>query len=158
MENKCFFFPARGALVHGEIEAPKFEHISETRTSYNINSVYGKGLISAYEKAESQNWAGTVLDKSVLKQINLFSPKLDTILEKLTLPYYIPYKNGTGKEIEYAFRLRDGNINNETFINNSKTIKENFESWNKGPLDPRTIEKLNNTIDFLKSVIDPKLL
>lgn len=155
--TNTYFFPVRGALVHGEIEAPKFEHISESKTSYNINSVYGKGLITAYEKAESQEWAGTVLDNSVYYKIKEFSPILDLDLEKKTIPHFIPYKKGILEEKEYAFRLMDGSINTKTFKNRSKTIKENFENYNKGPLDSRTLIKYQNTIDFLKLVIDPSL-
>lgn len=156
-KTNVFFFPARGSLVYGEIEAPKFEHPSESNTFYNINSVYGKGLISAYEKAESQNWAGTVLDKSIIDQIRNFSPILDNLLDKLAIQYNIPYKIGKSNEFEYAFKLVDGKINYKYFENRSKTIKDNFENWKKGPLDIKTLEKYQNTIEFLKSALDTEL-
>lgn len=156
-KTNVFFFPARGSLVHGEIEAPKFEYLSNSKTSYNINSVYGKGLISAYEKAESQDWAGTVLDNSVLEQIKKFSPEIDMYLDKMTIPYIIPYKKGIRKEKEYVFRLVEGTLNKDSLEYRRQTIRDNFENYNKGPLDAGVLQKLNNTLEFLQAVIDPSL-
>lgn len=155
--TNIYFFPARGALVYGEIEAPKFEHISETNTSYSINSVYGKGLISAYEKAESQEWAGTVLDDSVLRKIKEFTPDLDQSLKSRTIKYFVPYKTGKGKEKEHVFKLGEGALNKKALINRTEQIKKNFENYNKGPLDSRTLQKFHNTIEFLEQLFDPNL-
>ncbi|WP_332913799.1 hypothetical protein [Algoriphagus boritolerans] len=88
------FFPARGAVVHGELEGVDFSYLNGKGKNYNINSVYGKGLISAYEKAESQNWAGTVVDQSIIDYLeaNGESPKI--FLEPWCVPHMIPYKSG----------------------------------------------------------------
>jgi hypothetical protein len=69
--NRCIHlsFPVRGALVYGEIMSVDFRQSNNNGSAYNINSVYGKGLVASYIKAESQNWAGTVIDQSVLDVI-----------------------------------------------------------------------------------------
>ncbi|WPR77704.1 hypothetical protein [Algoriphagus sp. NG3] len=145
-----YFFPARGAIVHGELEAVDFSYLNGKGRNYNINSVFGRGLISAYEKAESQNWAGTVVDHSIIGFLEGIGENPETFLEPWCIPYFIPYKNGVWKVKEFAFILVKGGLNDEAFNNWSKGIRDNFENYNKGPLDPRTEEKLKNTIEFLR--------
>ncbi|MBN7813083.1 hypothetical protein J0A68_19165 [Algoriphagus sp. H41] len=145
-----YFFPARGAVVHGELEGVDFSYLNGRGNKYNINSVYGRGLISAYEKAESQNWAGTVIDQSVVDYLTDKGEVPGAFLEPWCIPYFIPYKNGVLEKEEFAFMLVKGGLNEEAFKNRSKGIRDNFESYNKGPLDPGTEGKLKNTIEFLR--------
>lgn len=149
-----YFFPARGAVVHGELEGIDFSYLNGKGKNYNINSVYGKGLISAYEKAESQNWAGTVVDQSIINYLEASGNTPETFLEPWCIPYMIPYKSGFLGYKEFAFILVKGGLNDLAFDNWSNGIKRNFESYNKSPLDFRTLEKLENTIEFLKKFKD----
>lgn len=152
-----YFFPARGALVHGDLETVDFTYKNSKKNVYNINSVYGQGLISAYEKAESQDWAGTVIDQSFIKAIELSGNDPDDYLKKYAIKYNVPYKGGVGEEKEYVLKLVCDKINQVTFENWSIGIKRNFEDYKKGPLNVRTTTIYNNTIQFLKQFLDVNL-
>ncbi|MDO9553858.1 hypothetical protein [Rhodonellum sp.] len=156
-KTNIFFFPVRGSIVWGEIESPNFSHKNEKNFIYNINSIYGKGLINAYEKAESQDWAGTVIDQSILDQIVNLGENPDIFLDSYAIKYNIPYKRGIFFENEFALRLVDGTLNMESFKNKKESIFENFNNYKKGPLDPFTQIKFENTIKFLEKALDPTL-
>lgn len=46
-----FTFPARGSLLYGEIEYVDFKNKNNLGGVYNINSVFGKGLVEAHQKS-----------------------------------------------------------------------------------------------------------
>lgn len=138
-----FHFPVRGVLIYDELFDMNY---SGKEGGYHINTFYGKGLINAHDKAESQQWAGMFLDKSVFDKVTID----DNILHKC-IEYSVPFKIHKSKEL--AFRLGQ-NVSEESFKNVSKNIEENFRRHNKWEDIPSLKEKLKNTVDFLKFLID----
>lgn len=138
-----FHFPVRGVLLYDELFDMNY---SGREGGYHINTFYGKGLINAHDKAESQQWAGMFLDKSVFDKV-----KLDDNIKNKCIDYSVPFK--TGKSEEFAFRLGQ-NVNEESFRNVSLRIEENFKRHNKWEDIPSLKEKLQNTINFLEYLIN----
>ena len=66
-QTNIYFFPARGAIHYGEIEHVDYRQLNQGGGVYNINSIFGKGMVEAYQKAEQQDWAGTVIDQSIIE-------------------------------------------------------------------------------------------
>lgn len=148
-QANLFFFPVRGTLTMGELEGVGHSFKSELGGSYNVNSVFGKGLVEAHEVAESQKWAGTVLNSSVVDfiQVNIKDPQ--TLLDLYTKNFTVPFKLGP-KEM-HVFHLIKGELNDLAFDNYQKDIRENFARHKKSLTHPSVIEKLENTIEFLSS-------
>lgn len=146
-----YFFPVRGALVYGEIVHVDFKSENSGGGMYNINSVFGKGLVRAHEKAESQHWAGSVIDNSFTEELERRGHNLDSYLNPYAKKYVVPYKDGLLNPEEYVLKLITGKLNDTAFENYSNGIKRNFASYNK-PIDSKDVkEKIENTILYLKS-------
>jgi len=143
-----FSFPVRGALLYGEIEHKGFNDKNKKGSIYNINSVYGKGVVDAYIKAETQNWAGTVIDESIIQFLSENNYDVEKFLEHYTKRYNAPYKYC--KE-EYVLRLAEGQLPEEAFINLSDLIRKNFSAHKKDITNSRVQEKLHNTLKYLES-------
>lgn len=147
-----YFFPARGAIVFGEIEHADFRQKNKSGSKYNLNSVYGKGLVKAYLKAEKQNWAGSVIDQSVINILLDSGINPDEFLKEYAKKYIIPYKPEFEVDFEeYALCLGKGILNDASFINVSASIESNFSDHNKSIDNPGVKLKLENTIKFLES-------
>ena len=151
-QTNLYFFPARGSIVIGEMERIDLPtSISEVGGTYNVNSVFGKGLVHAHEIAEKQYWAGTILDNTVLNFINENIEKPNQYLAKYTKTYNVPLKNDQFIEMK-AFHLTNGaGLNDEAFKNLSNGIKENWANHNKGTEHITVKAKLDNTLTFLES-------
>jgi hypothetical protein len=146
-----FFFPARGAVVYGEIVYVDFKQKNEAGGLYNINSVFGKGLVRAHEKAEKQHWAGTVLDDSFIDELVNRGYDIDSFLKPYAKKFKVPYKNGLEIPDEFVMRIIKGQLNDEAFKNYGNGIRENFASHNKSTDNQDVKEKIENTINFLAS-------
>src|SRR5690554_834585 len=144
-----YFFPVRGTLTMGELEEVDFSHRSDMGGKYNLNSVYGKGLIEAHEIAESQEWAGTILSPKVVDFINKTIREPEAFLNLHTKPYLVPLK--TGNEELRVFNLIKGELNNTAFLNYESGLRKNFKAHNKSIESDSVAEKLENTIGFLSS-------
>ncbi len=149
-----FFFPVRGALVYGELVYVDYKEQNSHGGVYNINSVFGKGLVSAHIKAESQNWAGTVIDQSFVNQMNNMGLDSEVLLINYAKKYKVPYKDGIEEPDEYVLNIIKGTLNEEAFKNFGKGVTDNFENLNKSTDHPSVQIKLNNTLHFLKSYLD----
>ena len=136
-------FPVRGTLIYDELFPINF---NLPEGSYHIATFFGTGLINAHDKAERQNWAGMFLDESVFEKVSM-----NKNIDKKCILYDIPFKNGRNSEL--AFRLGT-NISEESFKNGSMHIDNNFKRNNKWDDVPSLKEKLCNTIEFLKFLID----
>ncbi len=145
------FFPVRGSLVYGEIEYSDFKHENETGGLYNINSLIGKGLVLAYEKAEKQHWAGTVLDASFVNELVNRGYEIDTFLKPFAKKFKVPYKNGVEIPDEFVMRIIKGQLDEEIFKNHEIGIRKNFASYKKSIDSQDVKEKIENTINFLAS-------
>jgi hypothetical protein len=146
-----FCFPVRGSLVFGEMVYVDFKQSNGGGGVYNINSVFGKGLVKAHLRADEQHWAGTVLDESFISEIASRGHNLDNFLEPYAKKYKVPYKNGVVREEEYVLNLVKGTLNDIALKNMSKNIRDNFAQYNKSVADDRVQEKISNTLRFLES-------
>lgn len=143
------FFPVRGTMVLGELEEVVYAHKSINGGSYNINSVFGKGLVEAHEIAESQQWAGTLLNDDVVEFIKKHSMDSENFLNEYTKSFLVPFKNGD-KEMK-VFHLVKGELNDSAFTNFSDSIKANFARHKKSMTNPGVSVKIENTLKFLSS-------
>jgi hypothetical protein len=143
-----FFFPARGALSYGEIQHLNYENKNDNGGAYYVNSIFGKGLVDVYQKAESSDWSGATIDSSIIEKIIELGLNPDEYLEPFAKKYSVPYKNGEYIE-EFAFELVKEPINEEAFKNVSQGIRDNFSSYNKRVDSVGVQRKIKNTIDFL---------
>ena len=148
-QANLFFFPARGTLTMGELEGVDYSYKSTLGGNYNLNSVFGKGLVEAHEIAENQKWAGTVLNHSVVDFIHRNFEDAQTLIDLYTKKFQVPFKL-EDKEM-HVFHLIKGDLNNLAFENSERGIRENFANHNKSIEYPSTKEKIENTIKFLSS-------
>lgn len=154
MSNR-YSFPVRGALVYDELEHIDFRNSSNFSSTYNVNSVFGKGIVKAHQKAESQNWAGFVIDQSVIEILQDEQINQDDLLNTYCIKYIVPYKEKIiNKKQEYVYKLMGGRIDYQSFIMVKEGIERNFFMLKQDSHNPSVIVKLNNTIEFLKSHID----
>jgi hypothetical protein len=146
-----FCFPVRGALVFGEMVYVDFKQNNGGSGIYNINSVFGKGLVKAHLRADEQHWAGTVIDESFLSEIIRKGHDIDDFLKPYAKKYNVPYKKRVEAKEEYVLNLVKGTLNDISFKNVSNNIIENFAQHNKSVADERVQEKIANTIRFLET-------
>jgi len=144
-QSILYQFPVRGTLLYDEIVHDDFRLPNEGGGIYNINSVFGKGIVDAYKKTGQQNWAGTVIDKSITKFLNNRKVDSEEFLKNHAKKYVVPYKE------EYALRLTKEDINEETFNNTRDCIKNNFSNHNKNSTSQDVQTKLENTLKYLES-------
>ena len=144
-------FPVRGALVYGEIESVHFDQSNGGGGHYNINSVFGKGLVQAYLRANEQDWAGTVLDESFIKELIKRGHNPKEFLIRYSKQYNVPYKNGKSKPEEFVLNIVEGNLNDEGLKNFGNGITDNFAQYNKSVADESVQRKISNTLRFLES-------
>lgn len=143
------FFPVRGSIVYGEFTHVDFRQPNEKGGLYNLNSAFGTGLVTAYEKAESQNWAGTVIDISVINELYKRNYNIKD-LDKYALKYKVPYKKQIkNQNEEFVYRILKGELNEESRTNIHDNLVRNFSNHKKRIDDPRTIQKLENTFTFI---------
>lgn len=149
-----YTFPVKGTIVHGEIFHADFRQENKGGGLYNVNSLYGKGLVEAYLKTENQHWAGAVIDQSVINVIGDRGQDATAVLEPFAVEYMVPYKKQSeGQQKEFALQLVKGKLTVEAFANVSKNIERNFGEYNKRTDHPKVQEKLQNTIAFLKTFL-----
>ncbi|THF51735.1 hypothetical protein E6C50_08220 [Flavobacterium supellecticarium] len=140
-------FPLRGALVKGEIKEVSGKNTNSEGGSYSVQCLYGKGLVLAHDIAEAQEWAGTIIDKSI---INDLKKEINGIeyLESLAVKYQVPFKNDENHEF-YVFKLKKGIITDEALKNVLEAVEKVFSQDNKS-IDKKSVQlKINNTKDFI---------
>lgn len=144
-------FPIRGMIVLDELESVAYSYTNDIGGTYNINSVFGKGLVKAHVQAEQQQWAGSVISEEVIDKFKSDGIDIDEVLKPFAQRYKVPYKPPFEiKYEEYALKLVTG-INDEFLKNVSKGIVDNFSQYNKDASHESTQEKLANTIAYLSS-------
>lgn len=140
-------FPVRGCIVYGEIEYNPFDFSNSKGVRFQNNSLYGKALTEAYQKAELQDWVGCFIDKTAVEKAG------DEVCTKLiyqnqVVYYPVPFKNGV-TSYEYALRTINKSINN-VFLKNLAIGAERMFKRHTGsaPLNENVMRKLTNTIKF----------
>jgi len=115
---------------------------------------YGKGLVKAHLKTDSLNWAGSVIDKTVIDSINDKGVDVEIFLKPYAKLYGVPYKvPNLNIEEEYALKLTNNDLNTQTFENIKGGIIDVFKKDNKSIESDRVKEILNNTITYLESFL-----
>ena len=148
MRVTCNHFPVRGAIVFDEIEIISGFNEAKNGGTYNVNSIYGKGLIKAYLKAEDLNFASCVIDKSVVEKIQEFG-NLNDIIGKFIVDYKVPYKKSEISCNEFVLKFfLDNKISKDAYKNLVNDITNAFKGDNK-EMDLRSEEILKNTIEFV---------
>ncbi len=141
-----FTFPVRGTIIKGEVNYSQFN--SAKRSVYSVNTLFGKGIIDAYLKTEEQEWAGTVIDDSVIKFLVEKNIPLTKFLNPFAKEYNVPYKKAPSKKV-WALKLTESKLEDESFDNIKKKVINNFSKHNKDATSNLVKKKIKNTIDFL---------
>ncbi len=150
-QSIIYFNPVRGAILHEEIEYFANAFHSPIGAKYSVITTYGKGLIDAYKKAESQHWAGTVIDNSVIEKIIKMGVDVKSFLNPFAIKYKVPYKNQIVSEKEYVLSIFESGLNENHYKVLCNDIKNNFSKYNKSTDNEDVQEKIKNTNDFLKA-------
>src|SRR5690606_20541876 len=103
-------FPLRGSIVKGNIEITSGKNLSEQGGIYSVQCLYGKGLVYAHELAESQEWAGTIIDDIVYHDL-ISNDKGKKLANKIILDYKVPIKNNNFRQSK-VFKIMQS-ISNE---------------------------------------------
>lgn len=146
-----YSFPVRGVIYYDELEMISGKQKNTVGAVYSTNLIYGKGLVKAHLKGENLNWAGSVIDKTVIDQI---SGKVDipNFLTPFAKLYNVPYKiQEQDIQEEYALNINIGGLNERAFENTKNGIIRAFSNDNKSIDKPRVQEILNNTIAYLET-------
>lgn len=150
----CYNFPVRGTIIFDEFEQISGSNENQVGGTYVVKCIYGKGLLKAYQKTENLNWAGCVIDNSVISELKNHGDYTD-LLNQYAIEYSVPYKiTPQNHKPEYALRLVDGKINKTAFKNRCDGIVQSFSSDSKDADQPRAKTLLDNTIKFLECVIE----
>lgn len=152
----CMFytFPIRGVIIRGDIFGYSYKYENEVGGTYSVNSLFGKGLVSAYLKSGEANWAGTVIDHSVIAFLNENGINVPEFLNPYAMEYSVPYKNPTPPlDLDWVLRLvkAGSEISEEAFINRKRDIVRIFSSHNKHTDSEDVQVKIKNTIAFLEA-------
>ncbi len=142
-------FPIRGCLVLGSIEYQPFQIPNLNGATFDNSSLYGKGLIDAYIKAERQDWAGCYIDKSAIDSVNV--QIIYNLINSNKIVYYaVPHKDGTSS-YEHTIRIISSNLTNVAFSNLSKIVERLFtDHMNGKPITDSVKRKMFNTTKFLE--------
>jgi hypothetical protein len=140
-------FPVRGALVYDKMDMIYGAEVGAAGGMYNVNTIFGKGLINAHLKCEGQMWAGSTIDKS-LEDLIMEHGGGAAMLDPISIKHMVPYKQAPeGQLEEYALRLVTGELNDVAYDNLKKSITEIFKGDSKG-MEGTSHQKLANTIAF----------
>ena len=146
-------FAVRGCIVAGNINFKPFQIKNEVGIVFYNSSLYGKPIIDAYKKAESQDWAGCYIDKSAIEKVEKDVIKR-FIYENKVAYYQVPLKDGIFT-YECTIRIFPHSINNVHFENLAKGIEEVFNIHMKGnKIEESVKKKMTNTIKFLNYFIE----
>lgn len=142
-------FPLRGTILKGKIKEVTGRKANSEGGSYSVQCIYGKGIVDAHLKAEAQNWAGTVIDQTIIDDLVNFE-QIDLINE-ITTRYEVPYK--TGNIEEYVFKIKKTPLNDTSLANVLRDIQRVFSMDNKSIVHESVKLKIENTKKF---IIDTK--
>ena len=148
----------RGCLTFGEIDFYPFKISSCNEENQFINSsLYGKGLVEAYSKADSLEFVGCTIEQTAIDYIKTMIVEKpegydvnfvsNLIYDQKICYYKIPSKNGS--YYGHAFTPTIGTYNEVSFRNAAKEIESHFTHRGEIELSPSVKTKLNNTLDFL---------
>lgn len=139
----------RGCLTYGHVEYDFFD-IRQTHSTFFNYSIAGNAVVDAYEIAERLLMTGCAVTKPLYKQVLKCSKDLKLITNR---------NIQTRKGIEKLYMIAPFNKYNKQLIDNTiNNLKGAFKTPLKNKEDslPKDVElKLNNTIDFYRSFLNP---
>ena len=142
-------FPVRGSIVRGKIRLVSGKQTNSNGGSYSVQCLYGKGLIKAHDKAEYQNWAGTVIHQSVISDLEKATNGME-FLSDYAIQYKVPYKTELGLGEEYVLKVVKG-ITNETALKNTKESVAGVFALDNKSTEPKSVQsKIENTLNFIE--------
>lgn len=142
-------FPIRGSIIKGKIRLVSGKQVNSNGGSYSVQCLYGKGLIKAHQKAENQNWAGTVIDQSIIDDLEKVSKGIE-FLSDYAIKYKVPYKSDLELNEEYVLKVVKG-ITNETALKNTKESVSGVFALDNKSIEPKSVQiKIENTIKFIE--------
>ena len=145
-------FPVRGCMTKGLVNHVMGDDKSSNDFLYSVRCLYGKGVVAAHNRAESQQWAGTVIDKPVMEDLQNYL--YEDILNNYTIKYRVPYKFGDTGCDELVFKL-ENRVNDQTHLSKLKEhISSVFSRDNKSIENESVKVKLENTLKFLDYLLD----
>ncbi len=155
--NILYNFPLRGAIVIDELFLIEGQFTSNNQGLYRINSVFGKGLVNSHIKAESQDWAGTVICEDVVVKAAGFRNGM-RLINEIAKRYMVPYKSSfPNQHAEYVVKLISEDADKEVAKTICKYVQNIFEADNK-PTDHTSVKtKLQNTINFIMSSVSNEI-
>lgn len=149
--ENSYNFPLRGCIMKGKINEVTDKKINPMGGSYSVQCVYGKGIIEANEKANCQNWAGTVVDKTIIEDLRIFGQI--EFIKAITLKCNVPYKTNIEKVTEnieeYVFKIRKDYLNKTVLKNVLHSIDVVFSQDNKSVDSESVKQKIENTKKFI---------
>lgn len=148
-----YSFPIRGVIYYDQIEMISGQQKNQAGAIYSPNLIYGHGLVKAHIKTENLNWAGCVIDATVLEQLK-DKVNVEEFLKPFAKQYKVPYKTQEHNLDEYVLLINKGSLNETAFENAKKDIIQAFSNDNKPVDKPRVQELLANTIAFLETFRD----
>ncbi|MCW3464238.1 hypothetical protein [Chitinophaga nivalis] len=149
-QSNFYNMPVRGAILYDEYEMLSSQSKNEAGSTYSVNMIYGKGLVKVHTKAECLNWAGAVIDDSVISKI-AETENVDTFLTPYAKKYPVPYKHEPYILEEYALKLLADGQNETSIENMCRNIKDSFARDNKPTESERVQTIIANTVAFVKS-------
>lgn len=141
LETHC---SCRGCLVHGSFNYLLGNVKNATdEIAYNVSAIYGKALIEAYKKAESQEWIGCFIDESVINHSSANGFKSNNF--EHYVEYEIPFKKSIKKK---GFVLKM-TLSDSNGIAHEDQVKALFER-NRLEFSDEVRLKYENTLAFRK--------
>jgi hypothetical protein len=148
-QENMYNMPVRGVIYFDEFEMISGKSNNSVGVVYSTNIMYGKGLVNAHLKCENINWAGSVIDNTVINELN-GKVDMDEFLKPFASLYKVPYKKEyEGLNEEYALNLLSDTLNDTAYENAKKDILRAFSIDNKSVEGARVQELITNTILFL---------
>ncbi|MFT3979535.1 MAG: hypothetical protein QM687_03630 [Ferruginibacter sp.] len=152
LKQVLYNFPVRGCIIYDNFDFVTGQEYNPNGVVYSPNLMYGKGLLNAHIKSESLDWAGSVIDSSVIERVS-GEKGFPKFIDEIAIEYDVPYKGASKKE--YALRLSNGELNDTAYANWIRDINRTFEMDNK-IINESVERKRKNTIDFLSVHREPK--
>lgn len=146
-------FPLRGVVLKGLLKYKSSIETNSQGSLFNLSSLMGIGIVEANIKSENLNWSGTVIDDSLFEDFNS-RLEAEKVFEEYAKKYMVPYKSPPlNQGEEYVLRLSD-QLDLESYANLSKTLIDVFQGDNRTIDHPGARQKMDNTLEYLKSFIN----
>ena len=149
--------PLRGAICKGDICANNesnnnavynISDNSQTPRIRNLSTLFGEGLVKAYELEQKQNWSGCIIDKDCYSDNTFIYPETGFIYKHV--PIKVKLENSTQYETTFEKYLTINWCYMSFFDKDftKETVLASFEKYNKSINEKLTKEKIRYTIKF----------